>query len=114
MTHTIINTVVTVITSTLLGYCFNAIKHYREESEKEKGKERENESIQNQALLMLLQNNLTNTYFVYSEIGEIPDYIHKNWTNLAKIYKQLGGNDYIHVLEDKMKDWKIVKTDILK
>lgn len=110
MIQTIIGTIITFVVSTTLGYSLSVIKNYKEQSEKEK----ENESIQNQALLMLLQNNLTNTYFVYSEIGEIPDYIHKNWTNLASIYTKLGGNDYIHVLEAKMKDWKIVKTDILK
>lgn len=110
MIQTAVGTVITFVVSTLLGYTLNAVKHYKEQIEQEQ----ENESIQNKALLMLLQNNLTNTYFVYSELGEIPDYIHKNWTNLAGIYKQLGGNDYIHVLEEKMKNWKIVKTDILR
>lgn len=110
MIQTAIGTAITFAVSTVLGYTLSLVKHYKNETEKEK----QNENIQNKALVMLLQNNLTNTYFVYSEIGEIPDYIHKNWTNLAGIYKQLGGNDYIHVLEDKMKNWKIVKTDILK
>lgn len=110
MINAIVNTTITFLVSTILGYTLSLIKNYQKDLEKEKS----NESIQNQALLMLLQNNLTNTYFVYSEIGEIPDYIHKNWTNLANIYKQLGGNEYIHVLEEKMKSWKIVKTDILK
>ena len=28
-------------------------------------------------------------------------------------YEKLEGDDYIHVLADKMKSWEIVRTDIL-
>ena len=75
--------------------------------------EKENENVQNMALLTLLQSQLTNTYFVYNELKQIPDYILKNWINLLKVYESLGGNDYVHTLEKKMKTWEIVKTDIL-
>ena len=110
MAQTIISTAITFIISSILGYCVSAMKNYKKKLQDKQ----ENEDIQNKALLMLIQNNLTNTFFVYNEIGEIPDYIHKNWMNLLGIYKKLGGNDYVHVLEEKMKSWKIIKTDILK
>ncbi len=109
MTHTIINTTITFIISSILGYCVSVIKNYK----KKLNDKSKNESIQNMALLTLLQSQLTNTYFVYSELKQIPDYILKNWLNLLKVYESLGGDDYIHTLENKMQSWEIVKTDIL-
>lgn len=110
MVTTIISTAITFVVSSILGYCVSAIKNY-----KKKLKDKtENEEIQNQALLTLLQAQLTNTYFVYNEMGEISDYVLRNWLNLFKIYKQLGGNDYVDTLKQKMDAWVVVKTDILK
>lgn len=109
MTHTIINTTITFIISSILGYCVSVIKNYK----KKLNDKTKNESIQNMALLTLLQSQLTNTYFVYSELKQIPDYIYKNWLNLLKVYENLGGNDYCHTLQKKMETWDIVKTDIL-
>lgn len=102
MIDTILKAIVSFLIPIVLGYCLGYIK-----------KKRKNENVQNQALVMMLQNNLTNTYFVYEQIGEIPDYVYKNWLNLLKAYEGLEGDDYIHCLADKMKKWKIVKTDIL-
>ena len=110
MLQTIINTTITIIVSSLLGFCVSKIKDYKKTLEEKT----ENEGLQNMALLNLLQNQLTNTYYVYNEIGEIPDYVLRNWLNLFKIYEQLGGNDYCHILRDKMLTWKVDKTDILK
>lgn len=108
--HVIMNTVVTFVVSGTLGYCVSRIKEY-----KRKLKEKEtNEKVQNLALLTLLQSQLTNTYFIYEKLQQIPDYIYRNWLNSLKIYEQLGGNDYCHTLEKKMQKWKIVKTDILE
>ena len=70
-------------------------------------------SIKN-ALKIMLQNNLSNTFYVYGAKKKIPDYIYKNWLNMLKEYENLDGDDYIHTLADKMKDWEIVRTDILE
>lgn len=110
MVNTIITTIVTFIISGLLGYCVSRIKYYKDKAIKD----RENENIQNIALLTLIQAELTNTYFEYGQKGEIPDYVYKNWLNLLSIYEKLGGNDYIHTLSKKMESWVIAKTDILK
>ena len=110
MVTTIISTAITFVVSSILGYCVSAIKNYKNNL-KEKS---ENEDVQNKALLFLLQAQLTNTYFVYNEIGEISDYVLRNWLNLFKIYKKLGGNDYVDTLKQKMDEWVVVKTDILK
>lgn len=110
MTQTIINTIITFIISSLLGYSVSRIKTY-----KNKLNQKDEESkLLKDALMTMLQNNLTNTYYVYENVGKIPDYVYKNWTNSLKIYEQLGGNDYVHVLAEKMRNWDFEKTDILK
>lgn len=106
----IIITIVGVITTGACGYLSAKVKNYHTRLDlKEK-----NEKIQNEALKNILQSQLTNVYYVYQEIGEIPDYVYRNWLNMLAIYEALGGDDYIHTLADKMKTWKIKKTDILK
>lgn len=72
------------------------------------------ERLEQKALMNLLQNNLTNTYFVYEKFGEIPDYVYKNWINQLVIYEKLGGDDYIHEIAIRMKDLRIIKTNIIK
>ncbi len=62
---------------------------------------------QSEALLMLLQAQLTEIYFRYEELHEIPDYQFKNWKNLLKAYEALGGDDYIHTLDKLMSTWTI-------
>lgn len=109
MIDKIISTIITFLVSGALGYSVKVIKEYK----KKKEQCDENNKTQNQALVMMLQSSLTNTYFVYQQLGQIPDYVYKNWLNMLKVYEDLGGDDYVHVLAEKMKDWEIVKTDIL-
>lgn len=106
----VVGIVVNFVVTGFLGYTVSSLKNYKK---KLRGKE-ENETLQNMALLTLLQTQLTNTFFVYNEVGEIPDYVYKNWLNLLKVYESLGGDDFVHTLAEKMKSWKIVQTDILK
>lgn len=68
---------------------------------------------QDEALKILLQTNLTKIYFKHSEKREIPDYIYRNWINQLSAYEDLGGDDYIHTLADDIKNFKLVRTDIL-
>lgn len=110
MIDKILSTIVTFVISGALGYCVKVIKEYKNKKEQCD----KNNEIQNQALVMMLQNSLTNTYFVYQQLGEIPDYVYKNWLNMLKVYEGLDGDDYIHILAQKMVHWKIVKTDILE
>ena len=114
MIEKIIATIITFLVSAALGYCLSVIKTFKDNKSKEKENEKKNENVQNEALKTMLQNSLTNTYFVYENLGKIPDYVYKNWLNLLKAYEGLDGDDYIHVLADRMKKWKIEKTDILK
>ena len=109
MTHTIINTTITFILSSILGYCVSLIKGYKKKlAEKQK-----NENVQNMALLTLLKSNLTNTYFVYNELKKIPDYVYQNFLDTLAVYESLGGDGFIHTIARKMETWEITKTDIL-
>lgn len=109
MIQTILNTTITTLVGIILGYCISTVKKYREKIKTDK----EKEDIQNIALQTLLKNQLTNTYFVYSELNKIPDYIYQNFLDLLAVYEQLGGNSYIHTIAHKMENWEISKTDIL-
>lgn len=110
MAQLFLNTTITFLLSSVLGYCLNSMKNYKNKLER---KEEEGEILR-EALMTILQNNLTNTYYKYASIEEIPDYVYKNWLNSMKMYENLGGNDYCHTLKRKIENWKIVKTDILK
>lgn len=109
MIHTIIGTIITFVVSSILGYCVSLIKNYKKELKDKK----ENENIQNVALKSLLKGNLTNTYFVYNELKEIPDYVYANFLDMLSVYEGLGGNGFIHNIASKMEKWDIKKTDIL-
>ncbi|MBR1653697.1 MAG: hypothetical protein IJ690_01915 [Clostridia bacterium] len=110
MTSKIINTVITFVVSGILGYCVSVVKGYKH---KLKSKEN-NEKVQNMALQALLKSQLTNIYFVYSELKKIPDYVYQNFLELLKVYESLDGDGFIHSIAKKMEMWEIVKTDILK
>lgn len=110
MIETVMKTVVSLIISGVFGYLIGRIKNYKK---KLKNKQDESDMLKI-AMMTMLQSNLTNTYFAYEKIKEIPDYIYRNWLNSLAIYEKLGGNDYVHVLAEKMKKWDFVKTDILK
>lgn len=110
MIQTIVNSILSILVSGIIGYLIGLINNYKK---KIKAKEEESEMLKT-ALITMLQCNLTNTFYVYEKQQAIPDYIYKNWLNSFAIYEKLGGNDYCHILADKMKKWDFVKTDILK
>lgn len=110
MVETIIKSAIGVLVSGALGFCISKIKDYKKTIKK---KEQEKDLLK-EAMMITLQGTLTNTFYVYEEIGEIPDYVLKGWYNQKNIYEKLGGDDYIHVLEDKIKDLKLKHTGVLK
>lgn len=96
---TVTTTVLSTLTGLVLGYFITYFKSFK---------------LIKQSLLYLLQNSLTNVFFVYEKIGQIPDYVYKNWKNMYKIYRALDGNDYMLAINEKMDNLEIVKTDIIK
>lgn len=99
MVETALTTALSVLVSSLVVYCINQVKGF---------------TAIKKALMIMLQSNLTNTFFAYEKIGKIPDYVYRNWLNELKEYETLGGDDYIHALAKKIESWEIVKTDILE
>lgn len=110
MIEKIILTVITFLVSSLLGYSLGKIKELRALIKTKA----EKEQTQNEALKCLLQNSLTNIYFVYNEVGELPDYAFKNWVNLMKAYEGLDGDDYVHELDNRIRKMKVKVTGIIK
>ena len=108
--NTIITTAISCLVSLAIGFLVAKVKEYYSKIKDNKA----NNDVQNEALKLLLQSNLTNAYFVYEETKKIKDYQYKNWLNMLKIYEKLGGDDYIHDIEARMKQFKIEKTDIIK
>lgn len=100
---TIVNAALGFITTTILGYLLGVIVN-----------KIKNEKQQKEALKCLLQNSLTNIYYVYSEIGEIPDYALKNWFNLMKPYEALDGDDYVHELDIRIRKLKVKPTGVME
>ena len=92
-----------------LGFLVAQIKQYRKREQDDK---EERELLKN-GVKMLLQSNLTNVFYVHNELGKIEDYKLKNWYNELKEYYALDGNDYMHVLEEKMSKLEIIHTGIL-
>ena len=108
----LLKTILTVIgfcVTGLLGFLVAQVKQYRKREKEEK---EERELLKN-GLKMLLQSNLTNVFYVHNELGKIEDYKLKNWYNELKEYYALDGNDYMHVLEEKMSKLEIIHTGIL-
>lgn len=53
---------------------------------------------QNEALKCLLRSQITSKYYVYKEIGEVPEYERQNVTYMYEQYKKMGGNSYIETI----------------
>ena len=109
MLGNVFKAIISYVVPLILGYCFSRIKVYKDKLKNAK----KNENIQNVALQALLKSQLTNVYFVYSELKQIPDYAYQNFLDMLKVYESLDGDGFIHTIAKKMESWEIVKTDIL-
>ena len=83
----VILTVVSFITTGVLGYLVAKIKHYKNQ-----------DTNQEEALKCLLRSNITSKYYVYSELGCIPEYEKENVNYLAECYFSMGGNSYVKTI----------------
>lgn len=102
MIQTIIGSALTTLVGIVIGYMINKLKTLKTRDD-----------TQNEALKIMLQNNLTNTFYAYEKFGEIPDYVYQSWLNELKVYEILGGDSYIHELAKRLTTFKIIHTNIL-
>jgi hypothetical protein len=103
MIETIIKSIISYVVPAILGFLVAKLINYK----------KKNDGLKN-AIMTMLQSNISNTFFLYEPSQSIPDYQYKNVLNEHKAYKQLGGNDYIEHVMRKMENWEIIRTDILK
>lgn len=80
----IIKSIINYIIPLLLGYFICGIKNYRKR-----------DASQEEALKCLLRSTITSKYFVYTELGKIPQYEKENLNYMNEQYKIMGGNSYI-------------------
>lgn len=105
----IILTIVGILVTSSVGYLAAKAKNYRTKLTNKK----KNEDIQNIAIKTILKSQLTKTYFVYSKLKQIPDYVYQDFLDMLLVYEKFGGNGFVHTLAKKMEEWEIIKTDIL-
>lgn len=91
--ETIIATTLSTITGLLIGLFVSSIKKF--------GSKEKNERTTLQALL---RNAITSKYYVYTELGNIPDYERRNLIYLFEEYKKWNGNSYVaQIMEELLK-----------
>lgn len=101
--QTAINTVITILASSIVGYAISTVKNYKKR-----------DKSQSKALLSLLRKDLSDTYFIYDMVKKMPDYVYQNFLEELEAYEDLGGNGFIHNIAHKMENWELTKTDVLK
>jgi hypothetical protein len=84
MVNQIISTIISFAVTGLLGYLVGALKKHKSKDEN-----------QEKALQCLLRSTITSKYFVYTELGSIPNYEKQNIDYMYEQYKAMGGNSYI-------------------
>lgn len=91
--ETIITTILSTITGLVIGYFISKIKKFSSKEQNEKT-----------TLQALLRNAITSKYYVYTELGSIPDYERRNLIYLFEEYKKWKGNSYIaQIMEELLK-----------
>ena len=103
MTETVIKTIIGYVLPLTLGFLIAKVTN----------RKKKNSGVEN-GLMILLQSDLTNTFYYYEPSGEMPDYVYRNFLNKLKSYEDLGGDDYIHDIAERVKKFKIIRTGILK
>lgn len=72
-----------------------------------------NEKNERAALMILLQNALTNLAYVCIDLGYIMDYQLKLWCNMLRAYEDLDGDDFVHSLDEIVKTLPVKTSNVL-
>ena len=89
--ETIIATSLSTITGLIIGYLINEAKKFNKRENNERT-----------TLQALLRNAITSKYYVYTQLGHIPDYERRNLIYLFEEYKKRNGNSYVSQIVDEM------------
>jgi hypothetical protein len=72
-------------------------------------KHMEQYDLQNEALLSMLRDNITKTYYKFISIGEIPCYERENLVKQYCIYHKMNGNSYIDIIYEELLELNVKK-----
>lgn len=98
MKDQVVAIIVNFVVSGLLGYSVNVIKNYKKK-----------DMSQEEALKCLLRSNITSKYYVYTELGSIPQYEKQNINYLAEAYFNMDGNSYIKEIVEEINKLPVKK-----
>lgn len=110
MTDIIIKTIITALTSGILGYCISVIKNYK----KSKDEILEEFKQLKESQLMDMKSDLSGKFFVYDALEEVDDYLVMAFREKCERYFHLGGNTWIRPMYEKSFQWKIKSTGYLQ
>ena len=89
--ETIIATALSTFTGLVIGYLIKSAKSLNQRETNEKT-----------TLQALLRNAITSKYYVYTQLGHMPDYERRNLIYLSEEYKKWKGNSYVSQIVDEM------------
>lgn len=89
--ETIIATILSTLTGLIIGYLIKGVKNLTQRETNEKT-----------TLQALLRNAITSKYYVYMQLGYMPDYERRNLIYLSEEYKKWRGNSYVSQIVDEM------------
>ena len=105
-----INTGITFVVSSILGYCVSVIKNYKKQKNEIMDEFRKLKESQ----LMDMRSDLASKFYVYDSMDEVEDYLVMSWIEKANRYFEMGGNNYLHQMYEKSKQWRVKPTGYLK
>lgn len=94
----IINTILTTITGTIVGYLINKIQTIKSQDNDLKD-----------AVTSMLRSDITNYYYHCINRGYIRQWEKENMIYLDESYKKLGGNSYIELIMHDIEDLPVKK-----
>lgn len=98
--ETIIATTLSTLTGLIIGYLIKGAKNLNQRETNEKT-----------TLQALLRNAITSKYYVYTQLGHMPDYERRNLIYLFEEYKKWKGNSYVSQIVDEMLKLPISDND---
>ena len=65
--------------------------------------------LQNEALLAILRDHITEAYYKYKDVKRISTYKRESLIKEYTIYHKMNGNSYVDVIyEEMLNDWEVV------
>lgn len=89
--ETVIATSISTLTGLIIGFIISKAKQFNHKEVNEKT-----------TLQALLRNAITSKYYVYTELGHIPNYERRNLIYLHEEYKKWNGNSYVDQIVEEM------------